>query len=108
MLRGGRLKQVGDDRNSWLINLLGFDHGTSMQLLVSTGLIKIGHSSNSSAIVVVKAGWDKFVHEERLQDLMEVPNRTQVGNDRYFFINLGDKKLLSHRPGEQFNGKFLE
>jgi len=79
-----------------------------MQLLVSTGLIKIGHSSNSSAIVVVKAEWDKFIHEERLQDLMEVPNRTQVGNDRYFFINLGDKKLLSHRPGEQFNGKFLE
>jgi hypothetical protein len=91
----------GDDKNC-LIYLLGFDQKTGMEFLKSSGLIKEGHSRNSSAIVVVMAEWDQFIVEERLVDLMEPVNKTK----KNYFINIGDKKMLSHRPIDQFSDQF--
>jgi hypothetical protein len=35
------------------------------------GLIRVGHSQNPTATIVIKAEWDKFLIEEKLHDLME-------------------------------------
>jgi len=85
---------------------LGFDAETSIQFSLFTGLIKVGHSRNPTATIVVKSSeWDEFLVEERLDNLMEAVNQTSICGQRHFFINLGDKKMLYHRPIEEFNGK---
>jgi hypothetical protein len=84
---------------------LGFDAETSKQFLMFIGLIKVGHSRNPTATIVVKSEWDKFLVEERLENLTEAVNQASIRGQRHFFINLGEKKMLYHRPIEEFNGK---
>jgi len=95
-------KPVAGDEKNWINYLLGFDQKTAVQFLLSTGLIKEGHSRNPSAIVVVTAEWDKFILEEGLEDLMESVNKTKL----HYFINIGAKSMLRHRPIDQFSEKF--
>ena len=95
-------KPVAGDEKNWINYLLGFDQKTAVQFLISTGLIKEGHSRNPSAIVVVTAEWDKFILEEGLEDLMESVNKTKL----HYFINIGAKSMLRHRPIDQFSEKF--
>ena len=98
-------KAVNDDDKTWLNCLLGFDQAISVEFLISAGLIKVGHSRNPTAVIVVKSEWDKFILEEKLGDLMETVNKTSISGQRHFFINIGDKKRLNHRPIDQFSGK---
>jgi hypothetical protein len=67
--------------------------------------MKVGHSRNSKATMVVKAEWEKFIIEENLSSLMEGANQTFVEEGRHFFINIGSKERLGHRPIDQFNGR---
>jgi len=48
-----------------------------------------------------------FIIQERLQDIMEMVNRSIVSRSKYFFIHYGKKEKLSHRPIDQFNGNRL-
>ena len=36
---------------------------------------------------------------------METVNQSSVSGQRHFFINVGDKSRLTHRPIDQYNGK---
>ena len=72
--------------------LLGFDPAISVEFLTSTGLVKVGHSRNPTAIIVVKSEWDIFMLEEKLDALMETVNKISISGQRHFFINIGDKK----------------
>jgi len=50
-------------------------------------LMKVGHSRNSKATMVVKAEWEKFIIEENLSSLMEGANQT--------FVEEGKKEGIS-------------
>jgi hypothetical protein len=67
--------------------------------------MKVGHSRNATATVVVKAEWEKFVIEENLCNLIEGVNQTSISGMKHFFINIGGKERLRHRPIDQFNGR---
>jgi hypothetical protein len=71
-------KAVNDDDKTWLNCLLGFDQAISVEFLISAGLIKVGHSRNPTAVIVVKSEWDKFILEEKVGDLMETVNKTSI------------------------------
>ena len=98
-------KPVNDDNKTCLYYLLGFDQSIGAEFMCSTGLIKVGHSRNPNATIIIKSEWDKFILEEKLHDVMEAVNQTSISGQRHFFINIGDKKMLNHRPIDQFNGK---
>jgi hypothetical protein len=87
------------------ISLLGFDREKGISFLSSHGLVKRGHSRNPQAISVVAGAWDKFLNEELLRGMMETITKTTVGNSLYYFIHYGKKALLTHIPGDQFNGQ---
>ncbi len=76
--------------------------------MCSTGLIKVAHSQNPNATIVIKSEWDKFILEKKLHDVMEAVNQTLISGQCHFFINIGDKKMLNHHPIDQFNGKVKE
>jgi hypothetical protein len=44
-------KPVKGYERSWINSLLGFDAETSIQFLMFTGLIKVGHSQNPTATI---------------------------------------------------------
>jgi hypothetical protein len=96
---------VQNDESTCLSYLLGLKHSVGIEFLCSAGFLKVGHSRNANAIVVVAAEWDMFLVEEKLTDILEPVNRTVVGGQRHYFINIGSKKELSHPPIHQFNGK---
>jgi hypothetical protein len=64
-------KAVNDNDKTWLNCPLGFDQAISTEFLISVGLIKVGHSQNPTADIVVKSEWDRFILEEKLGNLME-------------------------------------
>jgi hypothetical protein len=67
--------------------------------LCSTGLVKKSYSINPDGYVVVKGEWDKFIHEQSIEDNAE---------KKYWFINVGRKEKLQHIALDQFNeGKCL-
>ena len=96
---------VQNDESTCLSYLLGLKHSVGIEFLCSAGFLKVGHSRNANAIVVVAAEWDMFLVEEKLTDILEPVNRTVVGGQRHYFINIGSKKELSHPLIHQFNGK---
>jgi len=98
-------KPVNGEEDTCLYSLLGFDHEKGISFLSSLGLVKRGHSRNPQAISVVAGAWDKFLDEELLRGMMETITKTTVGNSLYYFIHYGKKSLLTHIPGEQFNGR---
>lgn len=53
---------------------------------------------------MVSSAWDKFLDEELLGDTMETITKTSVGTSLYYFVHYGKKSLLTHIPGEQFDG----
>jgi hypothetical protein len=69
-------KPVNDDNKTCFYYLLGFDQSIGAEFMRSTGFIKVGHSQNPNATVVIKSEWDKFILEEKLHDVMEAVNQT--------------------------------
>jgi hypothetical protein len=55
---------------------------------------------------MVSMEWDKFLMEEWISDIMEPINQASVNHSRFYFIHIGNKNSLNHRPIDQFNGKF--
>ncbi len=84
---------------------MGFNQLIGAEFMCSTGLIKVGHSQNPNATIVIKSEWDKFILEEKLHDVMEAVNQNSISSQHHFFINIGDKRMLNHCPIYQFNGK---
>ena len=70
------LQPVTHDDKTCLYYILGFDTAIRKEFLCSTGLIRVGHSQNPTATIVIKAEWDKFLIEEKLHDLMERVNQS--------------------------------
>ncbi len=73
----------------------------------AAGLVKVGHSRNPNAIVVIKDEWERFMVEQKLSDTMETVNKSHVDRDRLLFTNFGDKKALNHCPRKQFDGRVM-
>ena len=88
-----------------LAAFLGYDFEVGVDFLCSLGLLKRGHGRYPNAVTVLLAEWDKFIIEQELGDIMETITRTQVGDKMHYFINYGNKSLLTHIPAAQFNGE---
>jgi hypothetical protein len=52
------LHPVGSDKDTCLSYLLGLDHSVAVDFFCCTGLMKVGHSRNARATVVMKAEWE--------------------------------------------------
>jgi hypothetical protein len=63
--------------------------------------------SKKNSFSVLHEELELFINQERLQDIMEMVNRSSVSRSKYFFILYGKKEKLSHRPIDQFNGNRL-
>jgi len=63
--------------------------------------------SKKNCFSVLYEEWELFIFQERLQDIMDVVNRSSVSRSEYFFIHNGKKEKLSHCPIDQFNGNRL-
>ena len=87
--------------------LLGFKEDVGIEFMRAAGLVKVGHSRNPNAIVVIKDEWERFMVEQKLSDTMETVNQSYVDRDRLLFINFGDKKALNHCPRKQFDGRVM-
>jgi hypothetical protein len=87
--------------------LLGFKEDVGIKFMRAAGLVKVGHSRNPNAIVVIKDEWERFMVEQKLSDTMETVNQSYVDRDRLLFINFGDKKALNHCPRKQFDGRVM-
>ena len=98
------LSPVNGDSSTTLTSLLGFEHEVGLQFLAGTGLIKSSRGEHPS-YSVVQVEWERFIVEEKLQDIMESVNRTSVGRSKFYFINYGKKDRLYHRPIDQFLSK---
>jgi hypothetical protein len=95
---------VNGDQSTTLTSLLGYEHMVGLEFLVSTGLVKRINQEKPSYLVVL-AEWEKFIVEEKLQNIMETVNRSSVMRSKYYFINYGKKNKLTHRPIDQFDSK---
>lgn len=94
---------VNGECKTSLTNLIGFDHQVGLQFLCSAGLLKTGPKKNSYSVQIEQ--WELFIVQERLTRMMETINRTSISGSKYFFINIGNKEKLEHRPLDQFNGR---
>jgi hypothetical protein len=93
------LYSVGDDRETCISYLLSLENAVAADILCMAGLIKIGHSRNEKATVVVKAEWEKFIIEESLGDLIEGVNQTYVQKAfLHQHWNERETRALAHRP----------
>ncbi len=68
------LHPVKNDESTYLTYLLGPKHSVGIEFLCSAGFLKVGHSRNPNATVVVTSEWEKFIVEEQLADLVESVN----------------------------------
>jgi hypothetical protein len=98
------ISPVNCDHSTTLTSLLGYEHKVGLEFLVSTGLVKLINQDKPSYLVVL-AEWDKFIVEEKLQNIMETVNRSSIMHSMYYFINYGKKNNLTHRPIDQFDSK---
>ena len=98
------ISPVNGDYSTTLTSILGYEHNVGLEFLVGTGLIK-RVSQVTPSYAVVQAEWDRFIVEEKLQEIMETVNRTSVMRSKYYFINYGKKNKLNHRPIDQFDAK---
>ena len=94
---------VNGECKTSLTNLIGFDHQVGLQFLCSAGLLKTGPKKNSYSVQIEQ--WELFIVQERLTRMIETVNRTSISGSKYFFINIGNKEKLEHRPLDQFNGR---
>jgi hypothetical protein len=90
-----------------LTYLLGFQGDVGVDFLCSTGLVKKGYSMNPDAFVVVKGEWDKFIHEQSIEDIAEPITHTTITKKKHWFINIGRKEKLQQIALDQFNGRKL-
>ncbi len=68
------LHPVKNNASTCLTYVLGLKHSVGIEFLCSAGLLKVGHSRNPNATVVVTSEWEKFIVEEQLTDLVESVN----------------------------------
>jgi hypothetical protein len=64
------MSPVNGDNSTTLTSFLGFEHQVGLQFLVGTSLIKRSSGEQPSYLVVQKE-WERFILEEKLQDIME-------------------------------------
>ncbi len=68
------LHPVKNDESTCLTYLLGLKNSVGKGFLGSAGLLKVGHSRNPNATVIVTSEWEKFIVDEQLTDFVKSVN----------------------------------
>jgi len=84
---------------------LGAGKGMALEFLCQCGLVY--YSTRRSKYIVNVNKWEELIAEHYLGNIIENPVKTTVDNKKFYFINIGQRNLLEHKPMDQFSREWV-